>query len=211
MTSRSFVMPILIGLFAASAAIKSVSGIGGAMAQIPVPVAAEMATASEPPVVDLSPGEPDRGSNRRPATAGGESSAADWIPELVVDLRRREEALAMNQRAQDAREQALLDAETRISQQIAALDAAEQALMATMALADRAAETDLQRLTAVFEAMRPEQAAQVVAEMAPEFAAGLIGQLRPEIAAAIFSGLEPRQAYALSAILAGRNAQVPRR
>lgn len=207
MTMRSYVLPVLIGLFAASASIKMVSGIGGAMAQSP---AVTPPTAPRQPefAQQIPPPDPRAMTATEP---GAPPPSTEWIPELVVDLRHREEVLAAEQARIESRETALRDAEARIAEQIAALDAAESALSATMALADRAAETDLQRLTSVFEAMRPEQAAQVVAEMAPEFAAGLIGRLRPETAAAIFSGLEPRQAYALSAILAGRNSEVPRR
>jgi flagellar motility protein MotE (MotC chaperone) len=190
MTARPRALPVLAGLLAVAAVLKAASGIGGAMAQIPSPQPAALQLASPALARDPQPGV---------------------SPELLLDLRRREHDLEARLTEIAAREQALRDAEDRIVAQIAALEAAERELTATMALADRAAETDLARLTAVFEAMRPEQAAQVVAEMAPDFAAGLVARLRPETAAAILAGLEPRLAYALSAILAGRNATVPRR
>lgn len=202
MTTRPRTLPVLAALLAVAAGLKAVSGISGAMAQIPSPQPAALQTAAPPRMGDPGPG----------GTVGTTSDMApDMISDLVLELRRREQALEARLADISAREAALGDAEQRILAQIAALEAAERDLAATMALADTAAETDLQRLTAVFEAMRPEQAAQVVAEMAPEFAAGLVGRLRPETAAAILAGLEPRLAYGLSAILAGRNATVPRR
>lgn len=191
MSARPRTLSVLAGLLAVAALLKTASGIGGAMAQIPLPQPAAVQTAIP---VALQTSDP----------------APGMIPELLLDLRRREQSLEVRLAEAANREAALLEAEQRILAQIALLEAAEQDLTATMALADRAAEADLQRLTAVFEAMRPEQAAQVVAEMAPEFAAGLVGRLRPETAAAILAGLEPRLAYGLSAILAGRNASVPR-
>jgi flagellar motility protein MotE (MotC chaperone) len=185
---RPRLLPSLAGALALAAVLKGVTGLGAALAQsegaVPRPAAVEPQRPAPPP---------------------------DLLPDVLLDLHRRETELQAQAEALSARAAALAEAEARLAAQIAALDAAERRLEATMALADRAAEDDLLRLTAVFEAMRPEQAAQVVAEMAPEFAAGLIARLRPETAAPILAGVEPRLAYGLSAILAGRNANVPRR
>lgn len=191
MTARSRRLPVIAAILTMAASIKVVQGVGGAMAQMPLPAPAVPA-----------------------AMPGGEVLAATLervTADLVLDLRQREEALAERAARVEARIAELSALQEQLAAQIADLDAAEQRLQATMALADQAAESDLQRLTAVFEVMRPEQAAQVVSEMAPEFAAGLIGRLQPPTAAAIMAGLEPRVAYGLAAILAGRNANVPRR
>lgn len=141
----------------------------------------------------------------------GTGGANPLDAEFLVELRQREVRLAEREAELAERMTELARLEARIGTQLRALQEAEQALAATMALADQAAETDLVRLTSLFEAMRPEQAAAVVSEMAPEFAAGLIGRLQPATAATIMAGLEPRFAYGLAAILAGRNAEVPRR
>jgi flagellar motility protein MotE (MotC chaperone) len=82
-------------------------------------------------------------------------------------------------------------------------------LRAVLAIADGAAEGDLARLTAVYESMKPKDAAPLFEKMAPEFAAGFLGRMRPEAAGAILSGLPPDMAYSISAILAGRNATAP--
>ena len=101
-------------------------------------------------------------------------------------------------------------AEERARATLVELQAAERALRATIALADGAAEGDLARLTAVYENMKPQQAAPLFQQMTPGFAAGFLGRMRPDAAAAILSGLEPEAAYAISVILAGRNARVLR-
>jgi flagellar motility protein MotE (MotC chaperone) len=90
-----------------------------------------------------------------------------------------------------------------------ALKEAETSLTATMALASSAAEDDLTQLTAVYENMKPKEAAQVFAAMDPKFAAGFLGRMRTDAAAAIMAGLEPDTAYAISVLLAGRNAAAP--
>lgn len=128
---------------------------------------------------------------------------------ILSELQAREARLAERESALDARLQALAVAEEQISKNLSALQAAEEELAATMALADTAAEDDLSRLTAVYENMKPKEAAPLFETMDPQFAAGFLGRMRPDAAAAIMAGLEPNKAYAISVILAGRNAAVP--
>ena len=101
-------------------------------------------------------------------------------------------------------------AEEAITKRLAELQAAEQELKKTLAIADGAAEKDLARLTAVYEAMRPVDAAALFQTMAPEFAAGFLGRMRPEIAAMVLAGMKPDRAYSISALIAGRNATAPK-
>ena len=183
----------LVVLFCLAGVIRLALGIDGALAhESPAEVAARPA--------------PSQATTAQDTARDDEEVAA-----LVLDLREREAQLAERSAQIEERLTLLAAAEERVARQIAALREAEAELDATMTLADGLAEADISRLTAMFEAMRPEQAAQVFAEMDPRFAAGLLGRLRPETAAGILGGLEPSQAYALSTILAGRNALVPTR
>lgn len=187
------ILPTLAVLFALAGAIRLVSGVGVALAQDPAP------TPSLPP--DLAAAE----AARQPLRSSPVSDAR-----LALQIRDRERAVTEREAQLQAREAEMAETEARILQQTQDMQTAEAALTATMALADRAAEDDIQRLVTVFEAMDAEEAAAVFAEMDPGFAAGFLARLQPEIAAAILAGLEPRQAYGLSAIVAGRNALVPR-
>lgn len=108
------------------------------------------------------------------------------------------------------RMQALNVAEKRLARTTSELVAAEAKLAATLAIADKAAENDLSRLTTVYETMKPKNAAQLFAEMAPEFAAGFLGRMRPSAAAQIMSALPSDGAYSISLFLAGRNAGAPK-
>ncbi|WP_300515669.1 hypothetical protein [Aliiroseovarius sp.] len=128
---------------------------------------------------------------------------------LLEQLREREARLADREAALETRLQALAVAEEQISRNLEALTSAEEELAATMALADSAAEEDLTRLTAVYENMKPKEAAPLFEAMDPQFAAGFLARMRPDAAAAVLSGLDPKTAYAISVILAGRNAAVP--
>lgn len=129
---------------------------------------------------------------------------------LLESIRLREAAL-------DAREARLADrlaalelVEQRVTEQLAALEAAEAALARTVERVDGAAEDDVTRLVAVYEAMAPEQAANLFSQMEPEFAAGFVARMQPTAAAAILAGLDPQRAYSISAVLAGRHALAPR-
>ena len=128
---------------------------------------------------------------------------------VLEQLQVREERLKAREAALESRLQALAVAEEQIARNLDALTRAEEELAATMALADTAAEDDLSRLTAVYENMKPKEAAPLFEAMDPKFAAGFLGRMRPDAAAAILSGLDPKTAYAISVILAGRNAAVP--
>ncbi len=128
---------------------------------------------------------------------------------LLAALQAREKQLAEREAQFEDRMQALRVAEFEIEEQLAALVAAEEALKATIALADSAAENDLARLTRVYENMKPKDAAALFEQMTPDFAAGFLGLMDPVAAANIMTLMEPGSAYSISAVLAGRNATVP--
>jgi flagellar motility protein MotE (MotC chaperone) len=130
--------------------------------------------------------------------------------ELVAAIRARSDRLDERERRLEARLAALDASEQRLKATAARLIAAEEGLAATLALADSAAERDLDRLTSVYANMKPKLAAGLFAEMAPDFAAGFLARMAPNAAADILSNLDPAEAYTISLVLAGRNARVPR-
>lgn len=129
---------------------------------------------------------------------------------LAEALSRREARVAVRESALETRLAALALADEALSQRLKDLEQAEARLSATLSQADGAAEGDLTRLTAVYEAMKPKEAAALFETMAPDFAAGFLARMRPEAAAAVMSGMTPEAAYTVSVLLAGRNALVPR-
>ena len=135
----------------------------------------------------------------------------DGIETLLAALREREARLAEAEARLAERARALDVAAAEVESGLAAMEAAEENLRGLLTLADTAAEEDLVRLTAMYEAMKPAEASALFAEMEPGFAAGFLGRMRAEAAAAVLSGLPPDKAYALSVVLAGRNAALERR
>jgi flagellar motility protein MotE (MotC chaperone) len=140
-----------------------------------------------------------------------EVSADSGAPseDLISALQARAERLSEREGKMADRQQALNVAEVKIAEQLSALQAAETSLAATIALADTASESDLEKLTIVYEKMAPKDAAALFEQMPPPFAAGFLGMMEPTAAAKIMAGLTPETAYSFSVMLAGRNALVP--
>lgn len=150
-----------------------------------------------------------------PDTAGDGASATPLncpAPPVALAeaLTKRADHVAAQELALADRMAALALAESAIDARIKEMAAVEAELAQTLSLADGAAEEDLVRLTAVYEAMKPKDAAALFETMAPEFAAGFLGRMRADAAAALMTGLSPEAAYGISVLLAGRNALVPK-
>ena len=128
---------------------------------------------------------------------------------LIEAMRMREARIAEREAQLEDRMQALRLAEKEAAERVAAMTAAENALKSTIALADVAAENDISRLVAVYENMKPKEAAALFSQMTPDFAAGFLGLMDPVVAAQILSLVSPESAYSISVVLAGRNAGVP--
>jgi len=172
---------IVAMLFATSGALRLGSGVGAALAR-----------AEDNPAVDAEP------------------LACETPAALAEALSLREGRLSVREAALNDRQAALALADAAITERLAQLEAMEAELRATLALADGAAEADIQRLTLVYQAMKPKDAAALFGTMSPEFAAGFLGRMPPESAAAILSGMSSEAAYGVSVIVAGRNAKAPK-
>ena len=128
---------------------------------------------------------------------------------LLATIRDREAQLDAEEKRLADRRQTLGVAETKLSEQLAAFEKARKQLEATLATADKAAEKDIDRVTLVYENMKPAEAAKILDRMDVAFAAGLMSRMRPEIAAQVLSGMNPDAAYAVTLTIASRNSAVP--
>lgn len=140
----------------------------------------------------------------------GKTVDRNEMSHLLRALQDREKRVRELEIQIDVRSKALSVADEEITKRLATLEQAETNLRRTLSLADGAAEDDLARLTAVYENMKPKDAAALFEAMEPDFAAGFLGRMRPDAAAAVMTGLTPERAYSISAILAGRNATAPK-
>jgi flagellar motility protein MotE (MotC chaperone) len=128
---------------------------------------------------------------------------------LLTAIREREAQLDAQEKRLADRAQTLGVAEAKLAEQLAAFEKARVNLEKTLALADEAAERDIARMTAVYENMKPADAARIFERMDVSFAAGLLARMRPEIAANVLIGMNADAAYAVTLTIASRNAAVP--
>lgn len=133
------------------------------------------------------------------------------LSNMLAAFKEREATLAEKESQIEKRMKALALADEKVATKLAALTKAEAELRATIALAETAAEDDLSQLTTVYENMKPKDAAALFEQMDPEFSAGFLGRMKPAVAASILAGLSAERAYTISVILAGRNANVPKK
>jgi len=179
---------LLVCLFTASGALR----LGGL----------NLAWASLSP--DAADARPD------PAGPGGTCTSLAALDTTLDRVRGRAEALDARETALDEREQSLRVSRQLVEGELARLEALETRLESLLALSDEAAETDLGRLTTVYETMDPADAAALFERMEPSFAAGFLGRMRADAAAGVLAALDPAVAYSFSVLLATRNAQAPR-
>lgn len=142
------------------------------------------------------------------ANSGGTQGNAD-ADALLAAIREREAQLDTEEKEIADRAQALRVAEEKLAEQLEAFETARQNLEATLAQADKAAERDIDRMTTVYENMKPADAAQIFDEMEVSFASGILARMRPEVTASVLAAMEPETAYAVTLTIASRNARVP--
>lgn len=131
------------------------------------------------------------------------------LKQLLQAFEDREARIEQAEAALRDRMQALTIADREVTRKLAELTDAEAQLRETISIAESAADTDIDRLTQVYESMKPKQAAALFEQMDPNFAAGFLGRMRPEAAAGIMASLPPEAAHMFSVVIAGRNAGAP--
>lgn len=192
---------LVIALLLISSAVMRVGiGAGQAVAQ----ALTQPVKANQMPEKEMAAAEPKIANNQAEAMDRTEMGG------LLGALLKREQRIKNMEKQIEKRRKALEVVDEEIRKRLSALEQAEANLRQTLALANGAAEDDLARLTAVYENMKPKDAAALFATMEPDFAAGFLGRMRPDAAAAVMTGLPPDVAYSISVILAGRNANVPK-
>lgn len=173
-----------------------------------VRIALEAAPAIAREVAEIKAGENDGAAPSAPGRASVPDSAE--MQAMLTAFKKREANLAEREAELEDRMRALEIADEAIDKKLQDLQQAEQKLLATLALADGAAEQDVTKLTTVYEQMKPKDAAALFEEMDPTFAAGFLARMKPEAAAGVMAGLSPEAAYTISVVLAGRNGEVPK-
>lgn len=145
-----------------------------------------------------------------PAADGGQEAVTRILQAAIAEVETLRQDLDARATALAAREAAVDIAQSLVEARLAELAEAETRLADLIAISDAAAETDLDRLTRVYETMPPDTAAVLFERMPPSFAAGFLARMTPAASAALMAALTPEQGYAVSVVLATRNSSAPR-
>lgn len=123
------------------------------------------------------------------------------VPEAVAlaeTLRLRGIAVDRALADLDRRKQDLAAAEAKIKARLEALKSAKAALGQTRTDKTGASAAGIDRLIAVYDAMKPAEAATIIASLPPEFAAEILTRVQPAAGARIIAAIEPGQAAILT-------------
>lgn len=145
--------------------------------------------------------DPDKAGSAKKAKPAKVSAPQD----VIAELKRQRELLDAREAELAEREQQLKALNKRMKDRLEELKSERKRLEETAVVVNDAAGKDVRRLAAMYEQMKPKQAALIFDKMAPSFAAGFLSEMRPEAAAPILQNMQAEKAYAVSLMLAGRN------
>ncbi len=117
------------------------------------------------------------------------------IERYMQDIQRRKDELAV--------------AEKQITDKLVELRKIRQQLNDRDSTISQGQLDDISRIIAVYDQMKPEQAAMVLSNLPPDFAAQILARVQPDTGARIMASVEPGQAAVLTsymgAITAAKN------
>lgn len=129
------------------------------------------------------------------------------VPEAVAlaeTLRLRGIAVDRALADLDRRKRDLAAAEQQITARLVALKKARAALGEARAGQDAGRTEGIDRLIAVYDAMKPAEAATILAALPPDFAAEILTRVQPDAGARIIAQIDPGQAAILTAHMGAR-------
>ena len=112
------------------------------------------------------------------------------VDRALADLERRKGEIAA--------------AEAQITARLLSLKKAKAALGETRAGQDAGRSEGIERLIAVYDAMKPAEAATIIAALPPDFAAEILTRVQPDAGARIIAQIDPGQAAVLTAHMGAR-------
>ncbi|MFV0302410.1 MAG: MotE family protein [Paracoccus sp. (in: a-proteobacteria)] len=132
------------------------------------------------------------------------------VPEAVAlaeELRDRGLRIQRYMEAVDNRERDLASAEARLRARLVELKAMKASLRSGEVNRSSALQTDIDRLVAVYDQMKPAEAAAVLTNLPADFAAEILMRVQPETGARIIAAVEPSQAAVLTTHMGARSVR----
>jgi flagellar motility protein MotE (MotC chaperone) len=132
------------------------------------------------------------------------------VPEAVALADTlRERSLRIDRYLQDMqrRKDELAQAEQQLAEKLVELRKLKQQVGSGEQGYLQAQNDDIARLIAVYDQMKPEQAAMVLSNLPPDFAAQILARVQPETGAKIMAAIEPGQAAILTSYMGAVRAR----
>ncbi|RJL07556.1 hypothetical protein D3P06_00350 [Paracoccus aestuarii] len=134
------------------------------------------------------------------------------VPEAVAlaeELRDRALRIERYMEALDLRKADLVQADSTLRERLTELRAQKGSVTARRDGATEAVRNDIDRLIAVYDQMKPAEAAAILTNLPADFAAEILMRVQPETGARIIAAVEPRQAALLTAQMGARSVRNP--
>jgi len=126
----------------------------------------------------------------------------------VIELREKQKELNAREKALDERESEIQQAEKRAHEKIAALEQLESRIQAILTEEKSIKDKKIKRLTAVYEGMKADKAAPVIAQMELGIVIKIFSRMNEKQVGKILSFLPPKKAVVISQALTKRIASV---
>ena len=127
--------------------------------------------------------------------------------EVLQAVNTKMAALKKRESEMISRESAFRAIEVRLQQQLVAVETAKASLDESLRYRTEIAKDDIVHLSAMYETMKPKQAARIFNEMDANFAAGFLRQMKGRQAGLILANMNTTKAYQISLILASKGAK----
>jgi len=129
--------------------------------------------------------------------------------ETLLALRKQRDELDARQKAIDEREKAIAEGEKKVSERIADLEELEARIKDMLAQEQSINNKKIKRLTAVYEGMKADKAAPVLAQMDLQTVVQMFSRMDEKQVGKILSFLPPEKAVKISQALTERISEVP--
>ncbi|WCR11210.1 hypothetical protein JHW45_02035 [Paracoccus stylophorae] len=132
------------------------------------------------------------------------------VPEAVAlagELRDRALRIERYMESIETRKAQLAQAEQALQRKLVELKAQKGGIRSRSDSATEAVRSDIERLVAVYDQMKPAEAAAILTNLPADFAAEILMRVRPETGARIIAAVEPRQAALMTAQMGARSVR----
>lgn len=144
------------------------------------------------------------------AEPSGLMSGCTDVPEAVAlaeELRDRALRIERYMEVLDEKKVEIATAETTLRRRLSELKSQKSGMQSQRVGSSQAVREDIDRIVAVYDQMKPAEAAAILAALPADFAAEILMRVQPENGARIIASVKPQQAALLTAEMGARNVR----